>query len=77
MVAAMYETQSSVKVLLPNGELLTLLGQTVRFELFYPEEIRGHITPEEATTTALVCLDRDGQEVARIKMAAILGYLFE
>ena len=73
----MYEHRRAIKIVLPDGELLTLLGTEVRFELFYPEAVRPNLPSAEAETMALVCLDGEGHEVGRIKMSGILGYLTE
>lgn len=73
----MYDHRRAIKIILPDGELLTLLGAEVRFESFYPEAIRNQVAPSEAETVALVCLDGEGREVGRIKMSGILGYLTE
>lgn len=73
----MQQHRRAIKILLPDGELLTLLGSEVRFEPFYPEHLRAQLPPSEAETIALVCLDVEGREVGRVKMSAILGYLTE
>ncbi|HET7034445.1 MAG TPA: hypothetical protein VFI42_02080 [Thermomicrobiaceae bacterium] len=73
----MHEHQRTIKIVLPDGELLTLLGAEVRFEPFYPESIRARLPTAEAEVVALVCLNTHGEEVARIKMNAIVGYLKE
>ncbi|HUZ00554.1 MAG TPA: hypothetical protein VMU89_09390 [Thermomicrobiaceae bacterium] len=73
----MQSHRRAIKILLPDGELLTLLGSEVRFEPFFPEEVRARLAPGEAETMALVCLDTDGHEVGRVKVSAILGYLTE
>ena len=73
----MHQHRRAIKILLPDGELLTLLGSEVRFEPFYPEELHTRLPASEAETIALVCLDSNGQEVGRVKMNAILGYLTE
>lgn len=73
----MYERERAIKILLPDGQLLALLGNEVRFEPFDPEAVRPQIPPAEAEAIALVCLNKEGQEVGRIKMSAILGYLTE
>ncbi len=73
----MYEHRRTIKIVLPDGELPTLLGAEVRFEPFYPEAVRSKLPTGEAETVALVCLDSDGHEVGRIKMNGILGYLTE
>ena len=73
----MYEHQRAVKLLLPDGQLVTLLGSEIRFEHFYPEEFRPQLPTTEAEAIALVCFNGQGQEVGRIKMSALLGYLME
>ena len=73
----MYDRPRAIKIVLPDGELLTLLGAEVRFEPFYPESIRVSLPSVEAEAIALVCLNTRGEEVARIKMNASIGYLTE
>ena len=73
----LYDNRRAIKILLPGGEIVTLLGAEVRFEPFYPESVRSLLPSSAAEMIALVCLDAEGREVARIKMDGILGYLTE
>lgn len=73
----MHENRRTVKILLPDGQLLPLAGMEVRFEPFYPDAIRQQLPAAEAETVAFVCLDATGEETARIKMSALLGYLID
>lgn len=73
----MYDLRRAIQLVLPGGELLTLLGSDACFEPFYPETSRGLLPVAEADIVALSCLDGEGREVGRIKMNSILGYLIE
>jgi hypothetical protein len=73
----MYDHRRTVKIVLPSGDLLSLLGVDVRFEPFYPKPLHAQLPSGAADLIALVCLDAEGHEVGRIRMDAILGYLME